>query len=235
MRDFARLRGRVVDTSPMYGAAESVIGDVITELSLTKELFLATKVWIEGLDAGLAQARQSMQRMKTSKLDLIQVHNLLDVDTHLSWLKEWKQKGQVRYIGVTHYAEGAYAALEKQVSTKQVDFVQFNYSMGEREAEKRLLPAAMASGAAVIVNRPFAKASLFERVKGRQLPAWASEFDASTWAQFFLKYILGHPAVTCVIPATRNPKHLADNMQAGRGRLPDEKMRQRMVAFWSVH
>jgi len=234
MRDFARLRGRMVDTSPMYGAAESVIGDVITELSLTKELFLATKVWIEGLDAGLAQARQSMQRMKTSKLDLIQVHNLLDVDTHLSWLKEWKQKGQVRYIGVTHYAEGAYAALEKQVSTKQVDFVQFNYSMGEREAEKRLLPAAIASGAAVIVNRPFAKASLFERVKGRPLPAWASEFDASTWAQFFLKYILGHPAVTCVIPATRNPKHLADNMQAGRGRLPDEKMRQRMVAFWSA-
>ncbi len=234
MRDFARLRGRVVDTSPMYGAAESVIGDVLTELNLGKELFLATKVWIEGRDAGLAQARQSMQRIKTSKLDLIQVHNLLDVDTHLSWLKEWKQKGQVRYIGVTHYAERAYAALEKQVSTKQVDFVQFNYSMGEREAEKRLLPAAIASGAAVIVNRPFAKASLFERVKGRPLPAWASEFDASTWAQFFLKYILGHPAVTCVIPATRNPKHLADNMQAGRGRLPGEEMRQRMVAFWSA-
>lgn len=232
MLDFARLRGRVVDTSPMYGAAESVIGEVLTELNLGKELFLATKVWIEGRDAGLAQARQSMQRMKTPKLDLIQVHNLLDVDTHLSWLKEWKHKGQVRYIGVTHYAEGAYAALEKQITTKQLDFVQFNYSMGEREAEKRLLPAAIASGTAVIVNRPFAKASLFDRVRGRQLPEWASEFDAGTWAQFFLKYILGHPAVTCVIPATRNPKHLADDMQAGRGRLPDEKMRQRMVAFW---
>jgi len=233
MRDFARLRGRVVDTSPMYGAAESVIGEVLTELNLGKELFLATKVWIEGRDAGLAQARQSMQRMKTPKLDLIQVHNLLDADTHLSWLKEWKHKGQVRYIGVTHYAEGAYAALEKQITTKQLDFVQFNYSMGEREAEKRLLPAAIASGTAVIVNRPFAKASLFDRVRGRQLPEWASEFDAGTWAQFFLKYILGHPAVTCVIPATRNPKHLADDMQAGRGRLPDAKMRQRMAAFWN--
>jgi diketogulonate reductase-like aldo/keto reductase len=234
MRDFTRLRGKLVDTSPMYGAAESVIGEVVTEFDLARKLFLATKVWIEGRDAGLAQARQSMERMKTSKLDLIQVHNLLDVDIHLAWLKEWKQKGQVRYIGVTHYAEGAYAALEKQITSKQVDFVQFNYSMAEREAENRLLPAAIGSGTAVIVNRPFAKASLFELVKGRPVPDWASEFDAHTWAQFFLKYILGHPAVTCVIPATRNPKHLADNMQAGRGRLPDQKMRQRMVGFLSA-
>jgi diketogulonate reductase-like aldo/keto reductase len=234
MRDFTRLRGKLVDTSPMYGAAESVIGEVVTEFDLARKLFLATKVWIEGRDAGLAQARQSMERMKTSKLDLIQVHNLLDVDIHLAWLKEWKQKGQVRYIGVTHYAEGAYAALEKQITSKQVDFVQFNYSMAEREAENRLLPAAIGSGTAVIVNRPFAKASLFELVKGRPVPDWASEFDAHTWAQFFLKYILGHPAVTCVIPATRNPKHLADNMQAGRGRLPDPKMRQRMVGFLSA-
>ncbi len=231
MRDFARLGGRVVDSSPMYGEAESVIGDVITQLDIVRQLFLATKVWTTGRDAGIEQARESMRRMKTNKLDLIQVHNLLDVDTHLSWLKEWKQAAQVRYIGVTHYTEGSYAALEKYVSSKQVDFVQFNYSMAERGAEKSLLPAASASGTAVIVNRPFAKASLFDRVKGRRLPDWASEFDATSWAQFFLKYILAHPAVTCVIPATRNPKHLADNMLAGRGRLPDEKMRQRMVAF----
>jgi diketogulonate reductase-like aldo/keto reductase len=231
MRDFARLGGRVVDTSPMYGAAESAIGEAITQLDIAKKLFLATKVWIEGREAGIEQARESMRRMKTTKLDLIQVHNLLDVDTHLEWLKEWKQKGQVRYIGVTHYAERAYSDLEKHVVSKQLDFVQFNYSMAEREAEKSLLPAALASGTAVIVNRPFARASLFERVKGRPLPEWASEFDAASWAEFFLKYILAHPAVTCVIPATRNPKHLADDMRAGRGRLPDEKMRRRMLAY----
>jgi len=229
MRDFARLSGRLVDTSPMYGASESVIGEAVAQLDIGKQLFLATKVWTNGRDAGIEQARESMRRMKTNKLDLIQVHNLLDVDTHLKWLKEWKQAGQVRYIGVTHYREGSHAALEKQVSSKQIDFVQFNYSMAEREAEARLLPAAAASGTAVLVNRPFARASLFERVKGRPVPDWASEFVATSWAQFFLKYILAQPAVTCVIPATRNPKHLADNMQAARGRLPDEKMRQRML------
>ena len=233
MRDFARLGGRLVDTSPMYGASESVIGEAVAQLDIGKQLFLATKVWTNGRDAGIEQARESMRRMKTNKLDLIQVHNLLDVDTHLKWLKEWKQAGQVRYIGVTHYREGSHAALEKQVASKQIDFVQFNYSMAEREAEARLLPAAAASGTAVLVNRPFARASLFERVKGRPVPDWASEFDATTWAQFFLKYILAHPAVTCVIPATRNPKHLADNMQAARGKLPDEKMRQRMLAVLS--
>ena len=229
MRDFARLSGRLVDTSPMYGASESVIGEAVAQLDIGKQLFLATKVWTNGRDAGIEQARESMRRMKTNKLDLIQVHNLLDVDTHLKWLKEWKQAGQVRYIGVTHYREGSHAALEKQVASKQIDFVQFNYSMAEREAEARLLPAAASSGTAVLVNRPFARASLFERVKGRPVPDWASEFDATSWAQFFLKYILAQPAVTCVIPATRNPKHLADNMQAARGRLPDEKMRQRML------
>jgi diketogulonate reductase-like aldo/keto reductase len=233
MREFNRLGGRVVDSSPMYGLAESLIGDVVSQLGIAKALFLATKVWTSGREAGIEQARESMRRMKTTRLDLLQVHNLLDVDTHLSWLREWKEKGEVRYIGVTHYTEGAYPELEKYVRSKTVDFVQFNYSISEREAEKSLLPAAFASGTAVIVNRPFTKASLFERVKGRRLPEWASEFDASSWAQFFLKYILAHPAVTCVIPATRNPKHLADNMQAGRGKLPDEKMRQRMLAYFN--
>jgi diketogulonate reductase-like aldo/keto reductase len=233
MRDFRQLGGRLVDSSPMYGSAESVIGEVVSQLDIGKQLFLATKVWTSGREAGIEQAQESMRRMKTTKLDLLQVHNLLDVDTHLKWLREWKEKGQVRYIGVTHYTEGAYSELEKHVASKTVDFVQLNYSISEREAEKSLLPAALASGTAVIVNRPFARASLFDRVKGRRVPDWASEFDASSWAQFFLKYILAHPAVTCVIPATRNPKHLADNMQAGRGKLPDEKMRQRMVALLS--
>jgi aryl-alcohol dehydrogenase-like predicted oxidoreductase len=172
-----------------------------------------------------------MRRMKTVKLDLLQVHNLLDVETHLKWLQEWKQAGKVRYIGVTHYSESAYAELEKFIKSKRVDFVQFNYSIVEREAEQRLLPAALSSGVATIINRPFAKASLFRRVQGRPVPEWASEFDAATWAQFFLKYTLAHPAVTCAIPATRNRKHLEDNMQAGHGKLPSEKMRRKMVEF----
>jgi len=172
-----------------------------------------------------------MSRMRTKKLDLLQVHNLLDVDTHLKWLHEWKQAGKIRYVGVTHYDAGAFLGLEKYVTSKQVDFVQLNYSMAEREAEDRMLPAAAASGTAVIVNRPFAQASLFERVKGRPLPEWASEFDASSWAQFFLKYILANPAVTCVIPATRRPKHLEDNMGAAMGKVPDEKTRHRMLSL----
>jgi aryl-alcohol dehydrogenase-like predicted oxidoreductase len=231
MRLFTDLGGRLVDSSPMYGQAESVIGDVTSDLGISQRLFLATKVWITGRESGIQQALQSMSRMRTKKLDLLQVHNLLDVDTHLKWLHDWKQAGKIRYVGVTHYEAGAFPALEKYVISRQVDFVQLNYSMAEREAENRILPAAVASGTAVIVNRAFAQASLFDRVKGRPLPEWASEFDASTWAQFFLKYILANPAVTCVIPATRNPKHLADNMGAGVGKLPDEKTRQRMLAL----
>jgi diketogulonate reductase-like aldo/keto reductase len=233
MSDFARLGGRLVDSSPMYGAAESAIGNAIGQLDLAKRLFLATKVWTTGREAGIEQAKESMRRMRTRQFDLLQVHNLVDVDTHLKWLKEWKQQHLVRYLGVTHSSDSAHASLEKQVTSKQLDFVQLNYSIAEREAEKRLLPAALASGVAVMVNRPFARANLFERVRGRALPNWASEFDAASWAQFFLKYVLAHPAVTCAIPATRNVKHLADDMQAGRGTLPDEKMRRRMVDLLS--
>jgi diketogulonate reductase-like aldo/keto reductase len=231
LRLFGAMGGRLVDSSPMYGAAESVIGDITTQLDTTRQLFLATKVWIAGREAGIQQAEQSLSRMRTSQIDLLQVHNLLDVDTHLSWMKDWKAAGKVRYLGVTHYQEGSFPALEKYVSSSQVDFVQMNYSVAERTAENRLLPAAQAAGVAVIVNRPFADATLFERVKNRVLPEWAAEFEAATWAQFFLKYILAHPAVTSVIPATRNPKHVLDNMSAGVGKLPDEAMRQRMLTF----
>jgi diketogulonate reductase-like aldo/keto reductase len=231
LRLFGAMGGRLVDSSPMYGAAESVIGDITTQLDTNRQLFFATKVWTSGREAGIQQAEQSLSRMRTRQLDLLQVHNLLDVDTHLPWMKDWKTAGKVRYLGVTHYQEGSLPALEKYVSSGQVDFVQLNYSMAERAAENRLLPAAQAAGVAVIVNRPFADAALFDRVKNRALPEWAAEFDAQTWAQFFLKYILAHPAVTSVIPATRNPKHVLDNMSAGVGRLPDEAMRQRMLAF----
>jgi diketogulonate reductase-like aldo/keto reductase len=231
LRLFAAMGGRLLDSSPMYGAAESVIGDITTQLDVNRQLFLATKVWSSGRESGIQQAEQSLSRIRTRQIDLLQVHNLLGVDAHMPWMKDWKAAGKIRYIGVTHYQESNFSALEKYVASGEVDFVQLNYSMAERAAEGRLLPAAQSSGVAVIVNRPFADAALFNRVKGRDLPEWAAEFDAQTWAQFFLKYILAHPAVTTAIPATRNPKHVLDNMSAGVGKLPDEAMRQRMLAF----
>jgi len=161
----------------------------------------------------------------------MQVHNLEDLQTHMATLREWKKAGKIRYLGITHYHAGAYDELERLVKTKEFDFVQFNYSIGEREAEQRLLQVSADSGTAVLVNRPFAQAGLFTKVRKKPLPAWAAEFDCESWAQFFLKYILAHPAVTCVIPATRNPSHLLDNMRAGTGRLPNAAMRQRMVEY----
>ena len=231
LQKFVELGGSVVDTAPMYGRAESVVGDLVNELDVRKRLFLATKVWTEGREAGIRQMETSMQRLRTTRLDLMQVHNLVDVDTQLQTLRAWKQQSRIRYLGITHYAASAYAALERLMKNEELDFVQFNYSMDEREAEQRLLPLAQERGIAVIVNRPFERAGLFGKVRGAQLPGWAAEFDCSSWAQFFLKYILAHPAVTCVIPATSKVKHLEDNMQAGLGRLPDAKTREKMVAY----
>ena len=223
--------GRIVDSSPMYGQAERVVGDLAAELQLRDRLFFATKVWTSGRDAGVKQMEQSFRLMRTKRMDLMQIHNLLDYETHTKTLKDWKKEGRVRYIGITHYHAGAYRDLERLVKTKEYDFAQFNVSMGEREAEERLLGVCADSGTAVIVNRPFAEASLFGRVKGRSLPAWAAEFDCTSWAQFFLKWILGHPAVTCVIPGTRRRSHMEDNVQAGMGRLPDAAMRRRMLEY----
>jgi aryl-alcohol dehydrogenase-like predicted oxidoreductase len=173
----------------------------------------------------------SLRLMRTQRVDLMQVHNLLDVSIHAKTLREWKDAGRIRYMGITHYHAGAYGELEKLIRTKQWEFVQFNYSMAEREAEQRLLAACADTGTAVIVNRPFSFGSLFPRVKGKPLPPWAAEFDCASWAQFFLKYILGHPAVTCVIPGTRRTAHLQDNVRAGMGRLPDAAMRKRMAEY----
>ena len=221
----------VVDSSPMYGEAERVVGDLSAELGLRERLFFATKVWTSGRDAGVKQMEHSFKLMRTQRMDLMQIHNLLDVDTHTKTLREWKSAGRVRYIGITHYHSGAYRDLERLLRTKQYDFVQFNFSMAEREAEKSLLPVCAESGTAVIVNRPFAEASLFGRVRGKSLPAWAADFDCASWGQFFLKWILGHPAVTCVIPGTRRRAHLEDNVQAGAGRLPDAATRRRMLEY----
>lgn len=229
LRLFHAQGGRLIDSSPMYGNAEAVIGEVSAELRPDPAFFMASKVWTSGRAAGIAQMEQTMRRMGTPRMFLMQVHNLVDVSTHLATLQEWKTAGRVKYVGVTHYTESAYPQLERAMETNRLDFVQVNYSMAERAAEKRLLPAAQSTGTAVIVNRPFAQASLFQATRGKALPPWATDLGAATWAQFFLKYILAHPAVTCVIPATRNPRHLVDNMGAGRGPLPDEKLRNRML------
>ena len=227
--EFAALGGSVIDSSPMYGEAERVVGDLTGELGNRDKYFFATKVWTSGQQAGVRQMEQSFSLMRTKRMELMQIHNLLDLEVHTQTLKDWKASGKIRHIGITHYHAGAHAELEKLIKTNTYDTVQFNYSMVEREAEARLLPACLEAGVAVIVNRPFAQANLFGRVKGKPLPAWAAEFDCTSWAQFFLKYLLGHPAVTCVIPGTRRVAHLQDNMQAGMGRLPDAAMRQRML------
>ncbi len=223
--------GSSVDSSPMYGRAEEVVGDLTAELALRPSLFLATKVWTSGREAGVRQMEESFRLLRTQTIELMQIHNLVDWKTHTATLKQWKQQGRVRYIGITHYHEGAYDELERLIKTRQYDFVQLNYSIAEREAENSVLPLAQETGVAVIANRPFAKASLFSRVRGKQVPEWAQDFDCTSWAQFFLKYIVSHPALTCAIPATSNPKHLADNMMAGVGRLPDAATRLRMAKY----
>jgi len=227
---FSAGGAKLVDSSPMYGSAESVVGDLSHALGLRAKLFLATKVWTQGQEDGIAQMERSMARMQAGgRLDLIQVHNLVDVETHTKTLLEWKAAGRVRYLGITHYSASAHGALERWLGRGDYDFMQVNYSLDEPEAAARLLPLAQEKRTAVIVNRPFGEGGMFSRVRGKPLPPWAAELGIASWAQYFLKWILGHPAVTCVIPGTGNPKHMADNLAAGGGALPDEAMRQRMA------
>lgn len=230
LREFSALGGKLIDSSPMYGRSEEVAGDLIANLGLREKLFIATKVWTSGKTAGIAQMEASIEKLKAKPIELLQVHNLLDVDTHLRTLAEWKRTGLVRYAGVTHYTPSAYDAVAKVIGTHKLDFLQINYSVIEREAEQRLLPLARERGIAVIVNRPFAGGDLFRRLRNTALPAWASEIDCTSWAQLMLKFVISHPAVTCVIPATSRVEHLRDNMSAGKGRMPDEKMRARIAA-----
>jgi diketogulonate reductase-like aldo/keto reductase len=226
---FVKLGGRIVDSSPMYGRAEQVVGEIATKLGLHKSLFLATKVWTTGKEQGIASMEKSLTKLQTKRIDLMQVHNLVDAATHLATLRDWKARDRTRYLGITHYTSSAYPEVAKLLRTEKVDFVQINYSLLEREAEREILPLAQERGVAVIVNRPFGGGNLFARVRQKPLPAWAAEFECSSWAQFLLKWIIAHPAVTCAIPATSNARHLEDNMQGGVGKLPDTKMRQRMV------
>lgn len=222
--------GSVVDTSPMYNRSEEVIGDVIAAGAPRDDLFIATKVWTDGREAGVQQMKRSAQLMRTDVIDLMQVHNLRDTDVHMRTIRDRQERGEIRYSGVTHYRASALDAVEKALREFRPQFVQINYSLGERDADERLLPLAQDLGIAVIINRPYQAGRLFDAVRGRELPGWATEFAAS-WGQFFLKFIISHPAVTCVIPATSKPQHMRDNLAAGSGELPDAATRERMIRF----
>ena len=222
----------VIDSSPMYGRAERVAGDLIAELKMRERLFVATKVWTQGRDEGIRQMETSFQRLRVQQMDLMQVHNLVDVATHAVTLRKWKDEKRVRYIGITHYTSSAYAAVERELKANPWDFLQINYSLGERDAEKRLLPLARERKIAVIANRPFAEGALFSHVKGKPLPPWAREYDINTWAQYFLKWIVSHPDVTCTIPGTGRPEHMEDNLIAGHGTVPDAKGRRRLAEYF---
>ena len=228
---FLQLGGKVIDSSPMYGRAESVIGDLTSELRLQDRFFFATKVWTTGKEDGIASMERSFQRLRISRLDLMQVHNLVDVNTQLATMRAWKEQGRIRYLGITHYTDSAFAEVEKILRREKLDFMQINYSINDRGAEERLLPLARDRGVATLINRPFASGDLFARLRTKPLPEWAAEFDCKSWAQFLLKWILGNEAVTCAIPATGKVTHLEDNMAAGSGSLPDAKMRVRMLAY----
>jgi diketogulonate reductase-like aldo/keto reductase len=225
--------GKAIDSSPMYGRAEAVVGDLLSELTPHNSAFIATKVWTTGRQAGIDQMRRSAELLQTRVIDLMQIHNLLDWHTHLATLRRMKDAGEIRYTGITHYTSSALRDLAAIIQREQIDFVQLAYSIDVRDAERRMLPLAADRGVAVVVNRPFGGGGLFSRVRKVALPPWADELGCSTWAQFFLKFIVSHPAVTCVIPATADPAHLADNLAAGYGTLPGAAERKRMADFFA--
>ena len=231
LKTFVRAGGALIDSSPMYGSAETVAGDIAEALGIHAKLFVATKVWTSGQDAGVRQMESSFKKLRIRQpgsLDLMQVHNLLDTAAHLATLRAWKREGRVRYLGVTHYNASAHQMLARVLEAESVDFLQVNYSLAEPEADRRLLDIASATGTAVIVNRPFAEGAMFGRVKSKPLPSFAADIGCTSWAQLFLKWICGHPAVTCAIPGTRNAKHVADNLGAAVGLLPDAGLRKRI-------
>ena len=229
LQNFFAQGGRLIDSSPMYGSAEEVLGDLLKQVPSSRQLFAATKVWTWGRWAGVKQMENSQRLWKVPRFDLMQIHNLLDWEAHLETLKAWKKEGRIRYLGVTTSHGRRHEELEQILKREKLDFVQFTYNVLDREVEQRLLPLASERGVAVIINRPFQGGSLFGQVRGKPLPAWAKEIDCHNWAQFFLKFVVSHPAVTCAIPATSNPAHMLENMGAGYGHLPDAGLRKRMI------
>ena len=221
--------GRLIDTSPMYGMSEEIIGITAKKYIEKNRFFLATKVWTEGRENGMRQIEESFQKMRADKISLIQVHNLLDWKTQIKTLRSLKDEGRIDYIGITHYKSNAFDEMIKIMKAEKVDFAQFNYSMGEREAEQKILPFCKDNGIATLINRPFMRGRLFREAQEKKLPSWVTDYDIDSWGQFFLKYIISHDAVTNIIPATSKPKNMLDNARAGMGRMLDEKVKKRML------
>ncbi len=221
--------GSVIDSSPMYGRSEAVVGELLTAMQGHGKAFVATKVWTQGEGAGIAQMETSFRLLRHRPMDLMQVHNLVDWRLHLPTLRKWKAEGRIRYLGITHYTPGAHAELEAVMRAEPLDFVQLNYAADDRAAETRLLPLAAEKGIAVLVNQPFGGGGLLRKLRDKPLPSFAGEIGCSSWAQLLLKFVLANPAVTCVIPGTSRPEHMADNAKAGSGPLPDAAMRKRIV------
>lgn len=234
LKTFVAGGGKVIDTAPMYGSSEVVLGQLIADLGIRKQLFLATKVYASGRTSGLEEMNDSFKRLQTDRIDLIQVHNLSDTATQLAAMREGKQAGRYRYVGVTTSRDAQYDEMESALNSETLDFVQVDYSIDNRSAAERILPLALERRVAVLVNLPFGRARLFSAVRGKPLPPWAAEFDCASWAQFFLKYVIGHPAVTVTIPGTRRPEHALDNLGAARGRVPDASQRRKMEQFFAA-
>lgn len=224
--------GRLIDTSPMYGMSEEIIGMTAKKFIEKNRFFLATKVWTEGRENGIRQIEESFQKMRADKISLIQVHNLLDWKTQIKTLRSLKDEGRIDYIGITHYKSNAFDEMIKIMKAEKVDFAQFNYSMGEREAEQKILPFCKDNGIATLINRPFMRGRLFRETQKKKLPSWVSEYDIDSWGQFFLKYIISNDAVTNVIPATSKTKNMLDNARAGMGKMLDEKAKKRMLGVF---
>jgi aryl-alcohol dehydrogenase-like predicted oxidoreductase len=233
IRQFQALGGKVIDSSPSYGTAEAVVGEVVEGLKIRDSLFLATKVSLRnvGRDEGIKQIEESFKKYRTNKLDLIAVHNLRDTETQLRTLREMKQAGRIRYVGITTSFDNQYGEFEQVMKKESLDFIQVDYALDNRDAGERIIPLAADRGMAVLINLPFGRGRLFNAVQGKKLPEWANEIDCQSWAQFFLKYIVSHPAITCAVPGMARPEYVVDNLGAARGRLPDAAMRRRMEQF----
>lgn len=231
LRKFKEVAATVIDSSPSYGTAEEIVGRILDEQQTRTGLFLATKVSISGREAGVEQIERSFKRLRTDKIDLIAVHNLRDTEAHLATLRALKQQGRIRYVGCTTSFDSQYAPFEAMMRRETLDFIQVDYALDDRNAAERIIPLAKDRGMAVMINLPFGRSRLFSAVQGKSLPDWAAEIDCKSWAQFFLKYLVAHEAVTCVVPGMARAEYVEDNIGAARGRLPDAAMRKRMEGF----